>query len=69
MKDGLGLVSCDLVCQIGDLLNSRAEEPRHISISTRLLAQSHHLQPYREGQRDRDLTRGIDELSAVPAWI
>jgi hypothetical protein len=36
MKGGLGLVSCDLVCQIGDLLNSRAEEPRHISIFARL---------------------------------
>jgi hypothetical protein len=41
MKDGLGLVSCDLVCQIGDLLNSRAEEPRLISIFAHLLAQSY----------------------------
>ena len=38
MKGGLGLGL--VVCQIGDLLNSRAEEPRHISISARLLAQS-----------------------------
>jgi hypothetical protein len=37
MKDGLGLESCDLVCQIGDLLNSSAEEPRHISCFARLL--------------------------------
>lgn len=54
--------SCDLGCQIGDLLNSRAEEPRHISLFARLLAQSYHAE---SEQRDRDLTRGVDQTSLV----
>lgn len=64
--DSCLVISLRLACQIGDLLNSRAEEPRHISRFARPLAQSYHAE---RGQRDRDLTRGIDELSAVPVQI
>lgn len=62
MKDGLGLGSCDLVCQIGDLLNSRC---RGAEAHLTFYASHCPVLPYREGQRDRDLTRVINELSAV----
>jgi len=60
----LSLGSCDLVCQIGDLLNSRC---RGAEAHLTFYASPCPVLPYREGQPDRDLTRGIDEVNAVPA--